>query len=62
TQEQNELPTVFVPQDGGGGNKRSFPLRNATRTVLSSIDSIMNGQHNKKEGILFRHLPRFVCG
>lgn len=40
TQEQNELPTVFVPQDGGGGNKRSFPLRNATRTVLSSIDSV----------------------
>ena len=40
TQEQNELPTVFVPQDGGGGNKRSFPLRNATRTVLSSMDSV----------------------
>ena len=39
TEEQNELPTVFVPQDGAGGNKRSFPLRNATRTVLSSIDS-----------------------
>lgn len=40
TEEQNGLPTVFVPQDGGGGNKRSFPLRNATRTVLSSIDSV----------------------
>lgn len=40
TEEQNGVPTVFVPQDGGGGNKRSFPLRNATRTVLSSIDSV----------------------
>lgn len=41
TEEQNGLPTVFVPQDGvRGGSKRSFPLRNATRTVLSSIDSV----------------------
>lgn len=40
TEEQNGVPTVFVPQDGGGGNKRSFPLKNATRTVLSSIDSV----------------------
>lgn len=41
TEEQNGLPTVFVPQDGvRGGSKRSFPLKNATRTVLSSIDSV----------------------
>lgn len=40
TRELNGLPTILVPQDGGGGNKRSFPLRNATRTVLSSIDSV----------------------
>lgn len=41
TESQNGLPTVFVPQDGvRGGSKRSFPLRNATRTVLSSIDSV----------------------
>lgn len=44
TEEQNGLPTVFVPQDGvRGGSKRSFPLRNATRTVLcrelESLDS-----------------------
>lgn len=41
TENQNGLPTVFVPQDGvKGGNKRTFPLKNATRTVLSSIDSV----------------------
>lgn len=37
----NGTPTVIVPQDGvQGGNKRSYPLFNATRTVLSSFDSI----------------------
>lgn len=41
TENQNGLSTVFVPQDGvRGGSKRSFPLRNATRTILSSIDSV----------------------
>lgn len=38
---ENELSTVQVPQDGvQGGNKRRFPLSNATRTVLSSFDTI----------------------
>lgn len=38
--ENGETPTVIVPQDGGGGNKRKFPLRNSTRTVLSTFDTI----------------------
>ncbi|HMI07201.1 MAG TPA: AAA family ATPase [Flavobacterium sp.] len=37
---ENGLPTIFVPQDGTPGNKRRFPLSNATRTVLSSFDTI----------------------
>lgn len=41
TENFNGVPTVFVPQDGvSGGNKRTFPLVNATRTVLSSFDSV----------------------
>lgn len=40
TEEQNGIPTVFVPQDGTTGNKRSFPLVNASQTVLSSFNSI----------------------
>lgn len=37
----NDIPTVVVPQDGvKGGNKRSYPLVNASRTVLSSFDSV----------------------
>lgn len=37
---ENDLATVQVPQDGvQGGNKRRFPLSNATRTVLSSFDT-----------------------
>lgn len=40
TGEQNDVPTVFVPQDGKTGNKRSFPLVNASQTVLSSFNSI----------------------
>ncbi|ODS88042.1 MAG: ATPase [Chryseobacterium sp. SCN 40-13] len=32
--------TVEVPQDGKTGNKRRFPLKNASRTVLSSFDTI----------------------
>jgi predicted ATPase len=31
--------TVEVPQDGKTGNKRRFPLKNASRTVLSSFDT-----------------------
>lgn len=41
TEIVNGTPTIIVPQDGvQGGNKRSYPLLNATRTVLSSFDSI----------------------
>ena len=40
TEEQNGIPTVFVPQDGTTGNKRSFPLVNASLTVLCSFYSI----------------------
>ena len=41
TEDENQIPTVLVPQDGTqGGNKRRFPLNNATRTVLSSFDTI----------------------
>jgi predicted ATPase len=38
---ENGISTVEVPQDGTrGGNKRRFPLKNASRTVLSSFDTI----------------------
>lgn len=40
TEIENEIPTVLVPQDGTTGNKRRFPLKNASRTVLSSFDTI----------------------
>ena len=41
TADKNDFPTVIVPQDGvQGGNKRNFPLINASKTVLSSFDSI----------------------
>ncbi|MDX2303189.1 MAG: ATP-binding protein [Microscillaceae bacterium] len=41
TETQNDIPTVIVPQDGvQGGNKRTFPLNNASRTVLSSFDTV----------------------
>ena len=40
TVEDNEILTVEVPQDGTTGNKRRFPLNNATRTVLSSFDTV----------------------
>ena len=39
TEIENQILTVLVPQDGGG-KKRRFPLKNATRTVLSSFDTI----------------------
>lgn len=35
-----ESNSVVVPQDGNSGRKRSFPLNHATRTVLSSFDSV----------------------
>lgn len=41
TKNESGLTTVEVPQDGTrGGNKRRFPLKNASRTVLSSFDTI----------------------
>lgn len=40
TEEYNGVMTVIVPQDGSQGKKRYYPLRNATKTVLSSFDSV----------------------
>ncbi|TAD97578.1 MAG: DUF2813 domain-containing protein [Bacteroidetes bacterium] len=40
TKIENGIDTVLVPQDGTTGNKRRFPLNNATRTVLSSFDTV----------------------
>ena len=41
TEKRNDIQTVIVPQDGvQGGNKRTFPLNNASRTVLSSFDTV----------------------
>ncbi|KHD04729.1 ATPase [Candidatus Thiomargarita nelsonii] len=41
TDIENNIPTVLVPQDGVRGvHKKRFPLNNATRTVLSSFDTI----------------------
>jgi len=41
TELKNHIPTVIVPQDGvQGGNKRTFPLVDASRTVLSSFDTV----------------------
>jgi predicted ATPase len=40
TTTEHDILTVLVPQDGTAGNKRRFPLNNATRTVLSSFDTI----------------------
>lgn len=40
TTMDNGIPTVEVPQDGTPGNRRRFPLKNASRTVLSSFDTI----------------------
>lgn len=39
TTRDNGVLTVEVPQDGKSGNKRRFPLKNASRTVLSSFDT-----------------------
>lgn len=41
TEKRNDVQTVIVPQDGvQGGNKRTFPLNKASRTVLSSFDTV----------------------
>lgn len=39
TTQESGILTVEVPQDGKTGNKRRFPLKNASRTVLSSFDT-----------------------
>lgn len=36
----SDIPIVEIPQDGTQGNRRRFPLKNATRTVLSSFDTV----------------------
>ena len=38
--ETGGIDSVLVPQDGKTGNKRRFPLNNASRTVLSSFETI----------------------
>ncbi len=40
TVNENSIAIIQVPQDGTTGNKRRFPLSNATRTVLSSFDTV----------------------
>ncbi len=40
TVTENDVTFIQVPQDGTQGNKRRFPLGNATRTVLSSFDTV----------------------
>jgi len=40
TKELSGIPTVFVSQDGVQGKRRTIPLNNASRTVLSSFDTI----------------------
>lgn len=40
TDEYNGIMSVIVPQDGSQGKKRVYPLKNATKTVLSSFDSV----------------------
>lgn len=40
TDNQDGIPVVLVPQDGKHGNKRSIILKHATRTILSSFDSV----------------------
>ena len=40
TKVENNVPTVLVSQDGTTGNRRRLPLKNASRTVLSSFDTI----------------------
>lgn len=40
TEIQDDIPVVIVPQDGKQGNKRSIILKHATRTILSSFDSV----------------------
>jgi predicted ATPase len=40
TETENNRPTVLVSQEGMPGANKRFPLNNATRTVLSSFDTV----------------------
>lgn len=40
TEIESGMATINVPQDGKQGKKRKFPLKNASRTVLSSFDTV----------------------
>ncbi|MBR2030681.1 MAG: AAA family ATPase [Alistipes sp.] len=40
TEVHNGINTVIVSQDGSQGNKRNYPLVNASRTILSSFDTV----------------------
>lgn len=40
TDDYNGTLSIIVPQDGSQGKKRVYPLKNATKTVLSSFDSV----------------------
>jgi predicted ATPase len=37
---KNEILSIVLFQDGTGGNKKTFPAKNASQTVLSSINSV----------------------
>lgn len=39
-EEHDNAKKVIVPQDGSSGKKREYPLIHATRTILSSFDSV----------------------
>ena len=40
TEDKIGIATIVVPQDGQQGNKKVFPAKNASQTVLSSINTI----------------------
>lgn len=40
TEDINGIAIIVVPQDGQQGNKKVFPAKNASQTVLSSINTI----------------------
>ncbi len=40
TENQNDILSIVLPQDGTGGNRKTFPAKNASQTVLSSINSV----------------------
>lgn len=58
TERKNGVSAIVISQDDKGGNKRSFPLNQTTRTVLSSIDSVafMHALAAKNEMLSWRFL------